>query len=143
MTGMVALLLIGRREPVIDEISVLAMDLDEREDGLAGSSEMICSPSTLPVPIESIMSGGRSATSGHIDRVSLWATLAGHRSDLDPSTYSLFVSSAANGLKNGEAADVARALRMHKSDIDNPPKYQNRKRFDLHFPDTQLLGRHI
>lgn len=103
----------------MDDISVLAMDLDEREDGLAGSPEAISSPSTLLVPIESIMSGGRSATSGHIDRVSMWATLAGHPCDLDPSTYSLFVSGATNGLKNGDAADVARALWMYKSVVGN------------------------
>jgi hypothetical protein len=76
---MVALRLIfGRREPVMDDTSVLAIDLEERDDGLAVLSEAICSPSTLPVPMESIMSGGRSATSGQMDRVSLCATFAGH-----------------------------------------------------------------
>lgn len=107
-----------RRGPVMDDTSVLAMDLDERDDGLARLSDALnlgCSPSTLPVPIESMTSGGKSAMSGQMERVSLWATFAGQPCDLDPSTYSLFVSGATNGLKKGDAADIARALWMHKS----------------------------
>lgn len=95
----------------MDDTSVLAMDLEERDEGLPGAC---CSPSTLPVPIESIMSGGSSATSGQMDLVSLWATFAGHPWALEPSTYSLFVSGATKGLKNGGAADVARVLLMRK-----------------------------
>lgn len=117
---MVALLLtVGLRDPVMDDTSVLAMDLDERDDGLAGLSDAVGSPSTLPVPIESKMSGGRSATSDQMDRVSQFATFAGHPCDLDPSTYSLFISGATNGLKKGGAADIARTLWMHKSDISH------------------------
>lgn len=102
----------------MEDTSVLAMDLDERDEGLARSSDALslgCSPSTLPVPIESIMSGGKSAMSGQIERVSLWATFAGQPFDLGPSIYSLFVSRATNGLKKGDAADIARALWMYKS----------------------------
>lgn len=100
----------------MDDTSVLAMDLDERDEGLAGLSDTVCSPSTLPVPIESNMSGGRSATSDQMERISQFATFAGHPCDLDPSTYSLFVSGATNGLKKGGAADIARTLWMQKLD---------------------------
>lgn len=102
----------------MDDTSVLAMDLDERDEGLAGLSDAVCSPSTLPVPIESIMSGGRSATSDQMERVSQFATFAGQPCDLDPSTYSLFVSVATNGLKKGGAAEIARTLWMDKSDMN-------------------------
>ena len=103
----------------MDDMSVLAMDLDDRDEGLAELSDAVCSPSILPVPIESIMSGGRSATSDHMDRISVWATFAGHLCDLDPSTYSLVVSGATKGLKKGDAADIARALWIRKSDTDH------------------------
>lgn len=103
----------------MDDTSVLAIDLDERDDGLAGLSEaLLFSPSTLPVPMETIMSGGKSATSDHMERISLCATFAGQPCDLHPSTYSLFVSVATNGLKNGDAAAIARVLVVHKSDMD-------------------------
>lgn len=110
--------MLGLRDPVTEDTSVLAMDLDERDEGLAESSDARCSPSTLPVPIESNMSGGRSDTSDQMERVSLWATFAGQPCNLDPSTYSLFVSGATNALKKGGAADIARTLWIDKSDMN-------------------------
>lgn len=101
----------------MDDTSVLAMDLDDRDEGLSRLSDALnlgCSPSILLVPIESIMSGGKSTMSGQMERVSLWATFAGQPCDLDPSTYSLFVSGATNGLKKGDDAEIARALWTHK-----------------------------
>ena len=139
---MVALLLtFALRDPVMDDTSVLAMDLDERDEGLAGLSDAVCSPSTLPVPIESIMSGGRSATSDQMERVSQFATFAGHPCDLDPSTYSLFVSGATKGLKKGGAADIARTPWLDKSDM-NQVFHSARTTswgLNLHFPYFQLL----
>jgi hypothetical protein len=119
-TMVVLLLRFGRREPDRDDddtSALVVVDLEERDEGLVVFDKfsvlVACSPSTRPVPMESITSGGRSATSGQMERVSLWATFTGHPWSLEASKYSLFVSEATNGLKKGGAAHVARALWMY------------------------------